>query len=215
MRKKSLACSITVIAIGMLVSSALSTGVAAKAEKPNEAVPSMYPAEYRAPLAYGRDFVEVTGDGVLRGRYRFWGDWDKEFASYLEDAKAAAKARGTPCRKVTMGCIFLKNATITLQDVQGGDGKPMTATYSTPQAFIDGMTDKCMKEYSDYMFTWSGGELEVQWVVETLENMHWVQTGKNRAWGCQPKALGDSGPQGPGEAQGPRRVHVDVLCRPA
>ena len=133
----------------------------------------------------------MTGDGVLRGRYRFWGDWNKEFASYLEDAKATAKARGTPCRKVTMGCIFLKNATITLQDVQGGDGKPMTATYSTPQSFIDGMTGKCMKEYSDYMFTWSGGELEVQWVVETLENMHWVQTGKNMGWGCQPKALGD------------------------
>ena len=53
-----------------------------KAKKPKEAVPSTYPADYRAPLAYGRDFVEVTGDGVLRGRYRFWGDWDKEFASY-------------------------------------------------------------------------------------------------------------------------------------
>lgn len=198
--KKVVACGITAIAVGLLASSAVGAAADAKAKKPaakgparkaKEPVPSAYPADYRAPLAFGRDFVEVAGDGVLRGRYRFWGDWNKEFASYLADAKAAAKARGTPCRKVTMGCIFLKNATITLQDVKGGDGKPMTATYSTPQKFIDEMMGQCMKEYSDYMFAWSGGELEVEWVVETLENMHWVQTGNNMGWGCQPKALGD------------------------
>ena len=28
-------------------------------------------------------------------------------------------------------------------------------------------------------------------MVETLEDMHWVQTGDNMGWGCQPKQLGD------------------------
>ena len=195
-------CGATAFAIGLLLGPSQGGSTDARPTKPatakhtarraaKPAAPSEYPADYRAPLAYGQDFVEVTGDGVLRGRYRFWGNWDKEFASYEADAKAAAKARGTPCRRVTMGCVFLQDATITLQNVSGGDGKPMTATYSTPQDFRDAMNSQCMKEYSDYMFTWSGGELEVDWVVETLSDMHWVQTGKQTGWGCQPKALGE------------------------
>ena len=133
----------------------------------------------------------MTGDGRAPRPLPLLGRLEQGLASYREDALAAAKARGTPCRSVTMGCVFLKDATITLQDVPGGDGRPMTATYSTPQDFMDEMRNRCTKEYSDYMFTWSGGELEVQWVIETIEHMHWVQTGPNMMWGCQPRGLGE------------------------
>jgi hypothetical protein len=143
------------------------------------------------PLAYGRDCVEVTAAGTLRGRYRFHGDWEKERASYLEDARKTAATRGTPCRKMTMGCIFLKDATITMQDVKGGDGKPMTATYTTPPNFVEAMSGKTIKDYNDYIFTFSGGEVEMDWVVETVEGLRWVQTGKVPGWGCQPKAVGE------------------------
>ncbi len=144
------------------------------------------------PLAYGKDRIEVTTDGCLRGRYRFWGDWEREFQAYLEEARTAARARGTPSRRVTMGCVFLKDATITISDLRGGDGRPLRATYTTPPDFVQAMRGRVMKEYADYMFAFSGGELEVDWVVETVPGLRWAQTGtRNRSWGCQPKAVGD------------------------
>ena len=150
-----------------------------------------YPVKLQKPLAYGKGFVEVTADNTLRRRYRVWGDWDREVQACLEEAREKAKARGTPPRKVTMGCIFLKDATIELQPYKGGDGKPLRGTYTTPPAFVQAMRTRGMQDYSDFMFAFSGGELEVEWVAETLEGMHWVQTHKTRGWSCQPKALGD------------------------
>jgi hypothetical protein len=139
------------------------------------------------PLPYGRDLIEVRPDQTLGRRYRHWGDWNKEVASYLEEARENAKTRGTPARRLTMGCVFLKDARMTSTDVKGGDGQPLTATYSTPEKFVEAMKQRGMREYSDYMFAFSGGEVEVRWITVTVEGLHW--RGPGTGWGCQPRAV--------------------------
>lgn len=148
-----------------------------------------YAVKLGEPLAFGADKVEVTADGNLRRRYRVWGDWEAEVAAWLKQAKENAAARGTPARKLKVGCVFLKDAKITSTDLKGDDGEALTATYTTPPKFVDAMKTKGMQEYIDFMFAFSGGELEVEWVVETLEGLHWSGPGSN--WGCQPRAVGD------------------------
>ncbi len=164
-------------------------------------LPAAGPASARAgdpvrlvePLRFGREFVEVTTDGTLRRRYRVWGDWDAEVRAHLEVARANAAARGTPGRRVKMGCVFFKEARISFPKIPGADGKPLTGVYTTPSAFVDGMKTRGMSAYAAFMFAFSRGELEVEWVTETLEGLHWISdaTG-NPAWSCQPKALGDA-----------------------
>jgi hypothetical protein len=146
-------------------------------------------AQLADPLAYGADRVEVTVDGNLRRRYRVWGDWKAEVAAWLKQAQDNAAARGTPARKLKVGCVLLKDATITATDLKGDDGEALTATYTTPPAFADAMKTRGLPEYADFMYAFSGGELEVEWVVETLEGLHW--SGPGSGWGCQPRAVGD------------------------
>ncbi len=150
------------------------------------------PVKLQEPLRFGRDLVEVTSAGTLRRCYRVWGDWAAEQQAYLAEARENAKARGTPARRVKMGCIFLKDAQITFTNIPGADGKPLTGSYSTPPEFSDAMKQRGMREYCDFMFAFSRGELEVEWVTATLTNLHWVSDApKNPAWSCQPKAVGD------------------------
>jgi len=145
------------------------------------------------PLRYGRDLVEVTADHTLRRRYRVWGDWPAEVRAYLDEAREIAKARGTPGRRVKMGCLFLKDARMTFNCIEGADGKPLTGTFTTPPDFVEAMKTRGKREYADFMFAFSRGELEVEWVTETLEGLHWVsEADKDPAWSCQPKAVGEA-----------------------
>jgi hypothetical protein len=148
-----------------------------------------YEVKLVEPLVYGGDKVEVTADGNLRRRYRVWGDWDAEVAAWLKQARENAAARGTPARKLKVGCVFLKDARISSTDTKGDDDQPLTGTYTTPPKFVEEMKTKGMQDYCDFMFAFSGGELEVEWVVATLEGLHWQAPGTN--WGCQPRAIGD------------------------
>jgi hypothetical protein len=92
-----------------------------------------------------------------------------------------------------MGCVFLRDARITFPKIPGADGKPLSGTYTTPPAFVEAMKSRGMRGYSDFMFAFSRGELEVGWVTETLEGLHWVsKTDRNPGWSCQPKAVGDA-----------------------
>ncbi len=141
------------------------------------------------PLVYGADRVEVTEEGTLRRRYRVWGDWDAEVAAWLLQARENAARRGTPGRSLKIGCVFLKNARMTSTDLKGDDGRALEATYTTSPAFVDAMKTRGMKEFTDFLFAFSGGEVEVTWVVETVEDLHW--TGPGAGWGCQPRAVGD------------------------
>jgi hypothetical protein len=143
------------------------------------------------PLRYGRDLVEVTADHTLRRRYRVWGDWPAEVRAYLEEAREIAKARGTPGRRVKMGCLFLKDARMTFNCIAGADGKPLAGTFTTPPDFVEAMKTSGMREYADFMFAFSRGELEVEWVTERVEGLHWVsEADKDPGWNCQPKAVG-------------------------
>lgn len=160
-----------------------------KAPAEIERLKKEYEVRLLDPLEYGRDRIEVTDSGNLRRRYRAWGDWNAEVDKWLNHARALTDERGTPPRKLKMVCVFLKNARMTSTDILGDDEKALTAVYTTPPDFVTAMRGKCMKEYYNFMFAFSGGELEVEWEDITLENLHWKATGRN--WGCQPKAVGE------------------------
>ncbi len=92
-----------------------------------------------------------------------------------------------------MGCIFLKDARITFPRIPGADGQPLTGTFTTPPAFVESMRTRGMREYTDFMFAFSRGQLEVEWVTVTLEGLHWVSDAdKNPGWSCQPRATGEA-----------------------
>ena len=151
-----------------------------------------YPVKLQEPLRYGGDLVEVTSQNTLRRRYRVWGDWEAELRTYLDEARANAAARGRRGARVRMGCLFLKNARITFPRIPGTDGQPLTGTFTTPAGFVQAMKTRGMREYSNFMFAFSRGELEVEWVTETLEGLHWISdTDQSPSWSCQPCALGD------------------------
>ena len=89
--------------------------------------------------------------------------------------------------------MFLKDARITCSRIDGADGQPLTGTFTTPPEFVEAMQTRGMREYTDFMFAFSRGELEVEWVTETLEGLHWVSDAdKNPGWSCQPRAVGEA-----------------------
>jgi hypothetical protein len=144
----------------------------------------------RDPLVYGKDFVEVTESGTLRRRYRVRGDFDQELQSYVQEGNANTQLRGTPPRILKMGCVFLKDARITCGGIQGSDGQPLTAVYTTPLSFVETMRKSATQRYRDFMFAFSGGELDVQWTFETVSGLEWkCADTQHPAWGCQPRAV--------------------------
>ena len=143
-----------------------------------------------APLAYGKDWVEVRPDHTLGRRYRHRGDWPAEVRDYLAEAEAQAAARPGSPRCLKLGCVFLKDARISFPAIAGADGTPLEATYSTPADFEEKMRAQATRDYADFIFAFSGGEVRVEWTFETVTNIHWVQEGSNPNWGCQPKAAG-------------------------
>lgn len=164
-------------------------GVLLAAEPPT--VSLKYPARLVEPLKFHDEFVEVTAAGTLRRRYRVWGDYAAETAAWKEKADAAARDRKEAPRVFRIGCIFLKDATMTFPDIPGTDGKPLRAAFSTPRDFEETMRTRTAQEYADFTWAFTGGAVKCQWAFETLSNLAWTDTGKKPAWGCQPKAISD------------------------
>ena len=152
--------------------------------------PSQTKPDLQSPLRWGKDFIEVRQDNTLGRRYRHWGDWSAEVEDYLCEAKANAATRPVPPRTLKLGCVFVKNARITFPRIAGAEGKPLEATYSTPSELEDKMRGQVTRDYADFVFAFSKGEVRVQWVFETVEGIHWVQDGNEPDWGCQPKVAG-------------------------
>lgn len=181
------------VAVAAVLAATAGVVAAAPAKGSLEAKLAAYPVKLAGPLHWGPDSVEVTAAGTLRRRYRVWGDWDAEVRAYLAEARTNAAARGTPPRRVRMGCVFLKDARITFPRIAGADGRPLTGVYSTPADFIEGMTARGMPGYRDFMYAFSRGELEVEWLTATLEGLEWVSDADRKpAWSCQPKAAGEA-----------------------
>jgi hypothetical protein len=137
--------------------------------------------------------VEVRADGTLGRRYRVRGDWPAEVQACLEESREQARARGTPGCRAKTGCLFFRDARVTFPRIAGTDGRPLEGRYSTPPAFVEAMKTRGMPGYSDFMFAFSRGELEVEWVTETLEGLHWTADAeRNPGWGAQPRAVGEA-----------------------
>ncbi len=130
-----------------------------------------YPSDYRRPIAYGKDFVGVTGDGTLSIRYRAWNDmWGGNLASYLQDAKEAAAARGTPPKRVTFAGVFLKNVEIICPNHPGGDGKPMRGSFTISEEQENAMREEARK-VTDFFFAASNGRLAVDFIFPVIDGL--------------------------------------------
>jgi hypothetical protein len=150
-----------------------------------------YSAKFVDSLAFGDEFVEVTAVGTLRHRCIVWGDFAEEMAAWKAKADVAAKNRRQPPRTFRLGCIFLKDAKVVFPEVAGTNGQPLQAVYSTPLEFEVEMRTHTTREYADFTWAFSGGEVKCEWVFETLKGLTWTAAGRNPGWGCQPRAIGD------------------------
>ncbi|MGD0091895.1 MAG: hypothetical protein ABSE73_18425, partial [Planctomycetota bacterium] len=150
-----------------------------------------YPAKLVEPLKFHDELVEVTAAGTLRRRYMVWGDFAAEMAAWKVKADAAARDRKEAPRVFRLGCVFLKDATLTFPEVTGADEKPLRATFSTPRDFEDTMRSRTAQEYADFTWAFTGGEVKGEWVFENLSGLAWTGEGKKPGWGCQPRAIAD------------------------
>jgi len=153
--------------------------------------PPDYPAKLVAPLPFHDELVEITAAGTLRRRYMVWGDYAAEMAAWKAKADAAAKNRQEKPRVFRLGCIFLKDATVTFPDTLGADGKALCGTYSTPHYFQDAMRTQIMQQYADFTWAFTGGMVKTEWICETLDGLAWTGAGRRPGWGCQPRAIAD------------------------
>lgn len=167
----------------------LSPCVAHSQETPQP--PERYPVQLAPSLKFGDEFVEVTAAGTLRRRYRVWGDFERELAVWKTRADELAKSRKSPPRTFRLACVFLKNASIVFPDVPGADGRPLRATYSTPPEFERAMRERATREYADFTWAFTGGEVRCEWVFETVADVTWTAAGKQSKWGCQPRAISE------------------------
>jgi hypothetical protein len=133
--------------------------------------------------------VEVTDAGTLRRRYRAWGDYAAETAAWKAIADQAVRTRKAPARTFRLVCIFLKDAEVSCPEFAGTDGKPLRATFSTPQYFVKEMRERTAQQYSDFVYAFTGGAVQCDWSFETLEGLKWTSPGKSPGWGCQPRAI--------------------------
>jgi hypothetical protein len=153
--------------------------------------PEDYPAKLVEPLKFHDELIEVTDVGTLRRRYMVWGDYGAELAAWKVKADAAARIRKEKPRVFRLGCIFLKEATVTFPEIPGTDAKPLRATYSTPHIFQYTMRTRTAPEYADFTWAFTGGTVKCEWLFETLDGLAWTGEGKKAEWGCQPRAIAD------------------------
>lgn len=149
-----------------------------------------YPADYRPPIAYGKDFVAVTAQRTLGVRYRAWDDvWGRNLASYLADARARTAARGTKTKKVTFAAVFVKNAEIICPNHMGGDGKPMRGTWSISEEEMTQMRTQA-KMMSDFFYAASSGEVTVDWVFPVVDGLK-IEAPNKPSFLIWPRGLAD------------------------
>lgn len=158
-------------------------------ESTGQTVSKKFPTKLVEPLRLEEEWAEVTEAGTLRRRYRVWGDYGKELAAWkaVADRKTGGKP---PQRTFRLCCVFLDDAEVTFPEIQGADGKPLRGTYSTPQSFREQMP-RAAREYSDFTYAFSHGELKCEWTFESLKGVKWIGPGKQPNWSCQPRAVAE------------------------
>ena len=149
------------------------------------------PARLVVPLRFHDELVEVTATGTVRRRYMVRDEFAAEMAAWKVKADAGARGHNEAPRMFRLGCVFLKDATVTFSEIPGADGKPLRATFSTPRAFEETMRSRTALEYADFTWAFTGGKVKCDWVFETLSGLTWTGQGKNPGWGCQPRAIAD------------------------
>ena len=141
-----------------------------------------YPADFKPPIAYGKDIVGVTPEGTLSNRCRAWNDmWGKNLESYLAEAKADAAARGVAQpKKVVFAAPIQKNTEVTAgPDVLGVDGKPLRGRYSMPEAQQESLHREARK-IADFFYAASDGEVTVEFIFPVLDGLK-VTNGQGKA----------------------------------
>jgi hypothetical protein len=130
------------------------------------------------PLAFGPDLIEVTADNGFGHRYRAWGDYEGELASYRQEAEALAAQRSHPPLQSHALALFLKNVAVT-SDVALDAGGNKTALSVTPDSAIAAW-DKEKQRYADFMFAYTRGEIQMVWHSEIITNrIDYSMTGTN------------------------------------
>jgi hypothetical protein len=132
-----------------------------------------YPADFRPPIAYGKDIVGVTSEGTLSTRCRAWDDmWGKNLESYLAEAKKDAAAKGvTQPKKVLFAAPIQKNTEVTAgPDILGIDGKPLRGHYSMPEAQQESLRREA-KKIADFFYAASDGEVTVEFIFPVLDGL--------------------------------------------
>lgn len=154
-------------------------------ESAGKVVSKRFTTKLVEPLSLGDERIEVTEAGTLRRRYRAWGDYSQEAAVWKANADRLTGG-APPKRTFRLACIFLDDAVITCPDLMGTDGKPLTATYTTPAAFREKMP-RVAREYEEFTYAFTRGELKCEWVFDSLSGVHWTAPGKKPTWSCQPR----------------------------
>ena len=146
-----------------------------------------YPRSQPAPLAYGKDFFEVSSENTIRRRFRFWGDYEKELQSYLAEARASVKRGETTPRKMKMVAVFFKDLRVPSLKYTDAAGRPLVGVLSTGDDAVETIMEGC-REFSDFMAAFTQGEIEVEWQQEVIRERIDYPHRKGAFW---PRALGD------------------------
>lgn len=151
-----------------------------------------YPADFKPPIAYGKDIVGVTPEGALSTRCRVWDDiWGKNLESYLAEAKANAAARGTQTKKVVFAAPIQKNTEVTAgADVLGSDGKPLRGHYSMPEAQQESLRREARK-MADFFYAASDGEVTVDFIFPVLDGLKVENAPGKAIFSIWPRGLQD------------------------
>lgn len=182
--------AVAVAAGGLFVGATVAAPLEGPPEPALQEKLARYPVRLREPLTYGDDLIEVTEARTLRRRYRHWGDWDREVADYLAESRQAMQAAGRTPEIIRVGCVFFDDARLVCPMIAGADGKPLEATYTTPEPFRRQMREDTCPQYGDFMEAFSGGEVRLEWTFVTVPGLVWTFEGpKNPALSFQPRAI--------------------------
>ena len=146
-----------------------------------------YPRSLPAPLAYGKDFFEVSPQNTIGRRFRFWGDYEKELQSYLAEARTSVKRRDTTPRKMKMAAVFFKDLRVPSLKHTDAAGQPLVGVLSTSDDAVENLMKGC-REFSDFMLAFTQGEIEVDWQREVIHERIDYPGRKGAFW---PRAIGD------------------------
>jgi len=118
----------------------------------------------------------------LLRRFRYWGDYDKELAAYMDDARAWA-AR-TPPTKIKILYVVFKDLRMQVTPKKAHGKKsgrkteeaaatgsnalaPQIKTLSVSDDRLKKIRSDCQK-YADWIFVWSHGRCQVEWDIAVI-----------------------------------------------